>query len=41
MEEPRGRTDLASYVYVAGGIPAMIVFFVVLFVFAHTCDIHV
>ena len=37
----RGRTDLASYLYVAGGIPTLIVFFVVIFSLAHACDIPV
>ncbi len=37
--EERGRLDLASYLYVAGGIPVMILFFIVLFSFANACDI--
>jgi hypothetical protein len=30
--------DLGSWLYVLGGIPMMIVFFVVLFVLVGTCD---
>lgn len=37
--EERGRVDLGSYLYVLAGIPAMILFFIVLFAFTHACDI--
>jgi hypothetical protein len=37
--EERGRVDAVALLYIAGGIPAMILFFVVVFVLAHTCDI--
>jgi hypothetical protein len=30
--------DLASWLYVLGGIPAMIIFFVVLFALVGSCD---
>lgn len=37
--EERGKLDLVSVLYIAGGIPAMIVFFITLFALAHACDI--
>ena len=37
-EEPRGRVDTASVLYVVGGIPFMIVFFVGLFLLVGACD---
>ncbi len=37
-DEPRGRVDLASVLYVVGGIPFMIVFFVGLFLLVGACD---
>lgn len=37
-DEPRGTVDLASVLYVLGGIPAMIVFFLVLFGLVGACD---
>ncbi len=37
-EEPRGTVDLASVLYVVGGIPAMILFFVLLFGLVNACD---
>jgi hypothetical protein len=37
-EEPRGRVDAASILYVVGGIPFMIVFFVGLFLLVGACD---
>ena len=37
-DEPRGTYDLASKLYVVGGIPFMIVFFVALFLLVGTCD---
>jgi hypothetical protein len=36
--EPKGVVDLASVLYVVCGIPAMIVFFVVLFGLVGICD---
>lgn len=38
-EEERGKMDAVSYLYVIGGIPAMVAFFVILFLFARACDI--
>ena len=44
MEEPtqndeeQGTVDLASVLYVLGGIPFMIVFFVALFALVGSCD---
>jgi hypothetical protein len=38
-QEPRGKLDAVSVAYVVGGIPAMALFFVVLFFFARACDI--
>lgn len=38
--EERGRLDAVALLYIAGGIPAMILFFIVLFSLAHACDIH-
>jgi len=37
-EEPRGTVDLASILYVVGGIPAMIAFFLILFGLVGACD---
>jgi hypothetical protein len=37
--QERGIVDGVSLLYVAGGIPAMILFFLVLFFFANTCDL--
>ncbi len=39
QEEERGVLDGVSVLYVVGGIPAMALFFVVLFAFANACDI--
>lgn len=38
-DEERGRLDLASVLYVVGGIPTMIAFFLILFFLANACDI--
>lgn len=38
-DEERGKMDGVSYLYVLGGIPAMVAFFVILFIFARACDI--
>jgi len=35
---PKPRGDLGSWLYVVGGIPAMIVFFMVLFGIVNSCD---
>ena len=37
-EEPRGRVDTASVLYVVGGIPLMILFIVGLFLLVGACD---
>ena len=37
-EEPRGVVDTAAVLYVVGGIPFMIVFFVGLFLLVGACD---
>ena len=37
-EEPRGRVDTASVLYVVGGIPFMIAFFLGLFLLVGACD---
>jgi hypothetical protein len=38
-EEPRGRVDLVSILYIFGGIPVIMLFLVVLFGLARSCDI--
>jgi hypothetical protein len=38
-EEPRGRVDLVSFLYIIGGIPALVAFLVILFALARSCDI--
>ena len=38
-EEPRGRVDLVSVLYVVGGIPAIVGFLVVIFALARSCNI--
>jgi hypothetical protein len=37
-DEPRGRVDTASVLYVVGGIPVMIVFLVGIFLLVGACD---
>jgi hypothetical protein len=37
-DEPRGRTDLVSVLYVVGGIPVIILFLVGLFSLVGACD---
>ena len=36
-EQPRGKVDLTSVLYVIGGVPALVAFLVVIFVFARSC----
>jgi len=36
-EEPQGKVDLASVLYIACGIPGIVVFLVVTFFFARSC----
>ena len=38
-EEPRGKVDLASILYVVGGVPALVLFLVVLFQLARSCNL--
>ncbi len=37
-EEPRGRVDLVSVLYVVGGIPALVGILVVIFALARSCN---
>ena len=37
-DENERNQDLASYLYVLGGIPAMAAFFVILFLLTGSCD---
>ena len=39
MDEPRGRVDVVSLLYVFGGIPAMVGFFVVFFLLVRHCGL--
>ena len=38
-DEPKGRVDLVSYLYILGGIPALVGFIVVVFSLVRTCGI--
>jgi hypothetical protein len=38
-EEPRGKVDLVSILYIFGGIPMIVLFLVVLFGLARSCNI--
>ena len=38
-DEPRGKVDLVAMLYIAGGIPAIVTFLVVLFWLARTCNV--
>jgi hypothetical protein len=38
-EEPRGKVDLVAILYIAGGIPVIVGFLVVLFSLTHACNI--
>jgi hypothetical protein len=38
-EEPRGRVDLVSMLYIFGGIPALVGFIVIVFALARSCNI--
>lgn len=37
-EQPRGTVDLLSVLYVVGGVPTMIAFFLILFGLVGACD---
>ncbi|MCP5040998.1 MAG: hypothetical protein GY944_08195 [bacterium] len=36
--EPKGKIDMVGVLYVAGGIPCMILFFLILFGLVGACD---
>jgi len=38
-EENEGKVDAVSIAYIVGGIPAMVAFFVILFLFTRSCGI--
>ncbi len=38
-EEPRGKNDLIAKLYIVGGVPAIVLFIVVLFAFTRSCGI--
>jgi hypothetical protein len=38
-EEPRGKVDLASILYIVGGVPALVLFLFVLFQLARSCNL--
>jgi hypothetical protein len=38
-QQPRGKVDLVSVLYIVGGVPALVAFIVVLFWFARSCNI--
>ena len=37
-EEPRGRVDVVSLLYIFGGIPVIVLYLVVLFGLARSCN---
>ena len=37
-EEPRGRLDVVSLLYIFGGIPVIVLYMVVLFALARSCN---
>ena len=37
-DEPRGKTDAVSLLYIFGGIPVIVLYLVVLFAFARACN---
>ena len=37
-EEPRGKVDFVSLLYIFGGIPVIVLFLWVLFFFVRTCN---
>lgn len=39
QDEPRGKVDFVSILYIFGGIPVIVLFLWVLFGFARACDI--
>ena len=38
-EEPRGKVDLVSILYIFGGIPVIVLFLVIIFGLARSCNI--
>lgn len=38
-DEPRGKVDLVSILYIFGGIPMIVLFLVVLFGLARSCNV--
>ena len=38
-DEPRGKVDLVSVLYIVGGIPVIVLFLVVLFGLARSCNV--
>jgi hypothetical protein len=38
-EQPRGKVDLVSILYVVGGVPALVAFLVVIFALARSCNL--
>jgi hypothetical protein len=38
-EQPRGKVDLVSVLYIVGGVPALVAFIVVLFWLARSCNV--
>jgi hypothetical protein len=37
-EQPRGKVDLVSVLYIVGGVPALVGFIFVVFAFARSCN---
>jgi hypothetical protein len=37
-EEPRGKVDVVSILYIFGGIPVIVLYLVVLFALARSCN---
>jgi hypothetical protein len=37
-EEPRGKLDVVSLLYIFGGIPVIVLYMVVLFALARSCN---
>jgi hypothetical protein len=37
-EEPRGKVDVVSLLYIFGGIPVIVLYLVVLFALARSCN---
>jgi hypothetical protein len=38
-QQPRGKVDLVSVLYIVGGVPALVGFLLVLFWLARSCNI--